>query len=358
MPATVPSRRRLYWESIRALWGRVWKFILIFVGVYVVAGVVFYLLEGGRYSVFDSLYWSIVTLGTVGYGDIVPTDSSTKVLTTLVIFTQIFLLGYLFTVITSAVSEESQRRALGMHGTSLTDHIVVLGYSGVGRAAVRELLVQDQRIAVVTETADQVPILRSLAGEERLFVTFGPPADLEVLRRANVPAAHSVIVCTADDATNMIGALNVRSLSPKVRIVVSVSRPELRDTLRTAGVTYVASPSDMGGRLCASAAFEPEVANALDDITAADVHADMREYVLPAASRLVGKTFTEADQLIRDGTGCLLVGIAHPDTTGEFVTRINPPFDARLSAGDAVLLLATIENAHRCDGWFGLTQGR
>jgi voltage-gated potassium channel len=345
-------------ESIRSLGLRVWKFIFVFLGVYVAAGVLFFAVEDGRYTLFDSMYWSISTLGTVGYGDVVPTEPSAKVLTTLVIFTQIFLLGYLFTVITSVVGEESQRRALGMHGTSLTNHIVVLGYSAVGRAAVRELLIQEQKVAVITDQVDQVPNIRALAPEEQLFVTFGPPADVEILRRANVTEAHSVIVCTADDATNMIGALNVRTLNDRVRIVVSVSRPELRDTLRAAGVTYVASPSDMGGRLCASAAFEPEVAHALDDITAADVSADMREYLLPSSSPLVGKSFDEADRMIRQGTGCLLIGYGRPEPSGEFSTRINPPFDARLASGDAVILLATIANAHRCDGFFGIRQGR
>jgi voltage-gated potassium channel len=354
----VPSRRRLLLESFRDLLRRVWKFIFIFLGVYFLAAVAFFLLERGLYSFEDSFYWSIVTLGTVGYGDIVPTTSSTKALATVVIFTQIFLVGYLFTVITTAVNEEGQRRALGMHGTPLSNHIVVLGYSGVGRAAVRELLVQDQNVAVVTDQIDDVPNIRALAPEDRIFVTFGPPAEPEILRRLNVDQAHSVIVCTSDDATNMIGALNVRNLNTKVRIVVSVSRPELRDTLRAAGVTYVASPADMGGRLCASAAFEPEVANALDDITAADVHADMREYLLTAASPIAGKTFEEADVLIRRGTGCLLVGYAHPDPKGEFETRVNPPFETRLAAGDAVILLATLENAKRCDAWFGSSQGR
>lgn len=354
----MPARRRPWLEAIEALLAQVGKFIVIFLGVYVGAGLLFFLLEQGRYGLFDSLYWSIVTLGTVGYGDIVPTEWTAKVLTTLVIFTQIFLLAYLFTLITSAVTEESQRRALGMHGTSLTNHIVVLGYSGVGRAAVRELLIQDQKVAVVTDVIDQVPNIRALAGEDRLYVTFGPPAEVEILKRANVDVAHSVIVCTADDATNMIAALNVRTLNARVRIVVSVSRPELRDTLRAAGVTYVASPSDMGGRLCASAAFEPEVAHALDDITAADVSADMREYLLPPSSPLVGTTFEEADRQIRRGTGCLLIGYGRRQDSGEFATFVNPPFETRLLAGDAVILLATIANAHRCDGFFGAPQGR
>lgn len=340
------------------LFRRVYRFLLVYAVVFLVAGTLFYLLESPRYSLADSLYWSIVTLGTVGYGDIVPTTGYAKALASLVIGTQIFLLGYLITVITTAVSEQAQARALGTYGTSWKNHIVVLGYSGVGRAAVRELLVQDQTVAVVSERPEEVANIRTLAGEDRLFVTYGDPAAPEILHRVNVTEAHSVIVCTADDATNMIGALNVRSLAPRARIVVSVGRPELRDTLKAAGVTYVASPADMGGRLCAAAAFEPEVAMAIEDFTAADVRSDIQEYVVRDGSPLAGKSFEEADQRVRTATGCILIGLAHRGPSGEFETVVNPPPASRVEVGDAILLIATIENSEKFRRWFGANQGR
>ena len=340
---------------------RVWKFLAAYLGVYVVASVGFFSLEGGRVSVLNSFYWGIVTLSTIGYGDVVPTTGYAKLFTIGVAGTEIFLGAYLVTVVIGVVSEESQHRALGTLGTLLRDHIVVLGYSAVGQAAVRELLGQEQRVAVVVEHAEQVANLRTLAHEDRLYVTYGAPADRDLLVRANVPAAHSVIACTADDATNMIAALNVRALAPHVRVVVSVSRPELRDTLRSAGVTYVASPYDLGGRLCAAAAFEPDVATAVEDLSEGDVHADIQEYLLTAKShggQFIDRPFADAERIVRAETGCIPIGYARAIGGGEFANHIGPPPGDVLRAGDALMLIGTVENTRRFRAWIGVDQGR
>ncbi len=346
-------RRRFFEEVLR----RIWKFIALFLSVYFVSAFLFYLLQP-KTPLGTSLYWAIVTLSTTGYGDVVPTTPWARTMTSVLLFGQIFLGGYLVSVITSTVIDESQKEALGTLGTDLSNHIVVLGYSGVGQAAVRELLTQDQHVAVVADSPEQVANIRSLAPASRLFATYGAAAEIEILRRVNVPSAHSVIVCTTDDATNMIAALNVRSLAPAARIVVSVQRSELRDTLRSAGVTYVSSPSEMGGRLCASAAFEPEVAHALEDISAADVQSDMQEYMLRPTSPLANVAFEEAERRVRAASGAILVGYARKDATGEFATVVNPPPSTGLLAGDAVLLLGQIPNLKRFRAWFGSDQGR
>jgi voltage-gated potassium channel len=337
--------------------GRVWKFIALFVSVYFAASILFFFLEPGT-TIESSLYWGIVTLSTTGYGDVTPTTGPARTMTSLLLFGQIFLGGYLVSVITSTVIAESQKEALGTLGTDLSDHIVVLGYSAIGRAAVRELLSQDLKVAVVTEAAEDVANVRALAPPRQLFATYGSPSEIDILRRVNVPQSHSVIVCTTDDATNMIAALNIRALAPKARVVVSVGRAELRETLKAAGVTYVASPSDMGGRLCASAAFEPEVALALEDISAADVQSDMQEYILPSGHLLVGKSFDDAEREVRRASGAMLVGYARVATEGEYRTTLNPPGTTVLAERDALLLLGTIPNLKRFRGWFGTDQGR
>jgi voltage-gated potassium channel len=350
----VPGRRRRF---LREVLQRVWKFIALFLSVYFLSAVLFYFLQP-KTPFGTSLYWAIVTLSTTGYGDVVPTSPSARAMTSILLFGQIFLGGYLVSVITSTVIDESQKEALGTLGTDLKNHVVVLGYGGVGQAAVRELLTQDQRVAVVADSPDQVANIRALAPAGRLFATFGSAAELDILRRVNVQDAHSVIVCTSDDATNMISALNVRAIAPGARIVVSVQRSELRDTLRTAGVTYVASPSEMGGRMCASAAFEPEVAHALEDITAADISADMQEYLLLPGSPLADIAFGDAERRVRDASGALLVGYARKRPDGEYDTTVNPAADVRLQVGDAVLLLGQLANLKKFRAWFGEDQGR
>ncbi len=350
----IPRRLRYTFELAR----RIRWLLAAFGAVYVVASLGFFFLDAHRVSLFNSFYWAIVTLGTVGYGDVVPTTAASKLLTMGVIVTQIFLLGYLLSIISAEGAAESERRALGLLGTDLERHIVVLGSGGVARAAVRELLVQEQKVAVVTEVADEVANLRTLAPSDRLYVTFGEPAEVDILRRANVPKARSVIVATDDDARNMIATLNVRTLAPTARVVVSVRRPELRETLRAAGVTYVASPADMGGRLCASAAFEPEVAHAVEDLLSADVRADFREYLVRSNSPISTQTFGEAEGIVRRATGCILIGYAHPRPDGEFDTRVGPPPETRLAPGDALLIVGSLEASRKFGDWFGEEQGR
>lgn len=337
---------------------RLWKFLVAYGAVFVFAAVGFYLLDGGREGVLNSFYWAIVTLSTIGYGDVVPTTVSAKLFTIGIAGTEVFLGAYLVTLVIGVVSEESQHRALGTLGTAMTGHIVVLGYSPVGRAAVRELLEQEQRVAIVVEHVEDVANVRTLAREERLYVTYGPPGDRDILDRTNVRSAHSVVVCTSDDATNMIAALNVRAVAPNVRVVVSVARPELRETLQAAGVTYVASPSDMGGRLCASAAFEPEVASALEDLSEGAARSDIQEYLIGPATPISTQSFGDAEALVRRSTGCMLIGYARRAPDGPFATYIDPEPAVALRPGDAVIVIGTIPNVRRFRTWFGVDQGR
>ncbi|HYA58204.1 MAG TPA: NAD-binding protein [Thermoplasmata archaeon] len=337
---------------------RIWPFLVLFGAVYVAASVLFFLFDAPTYTLFASFYWGITTLSTVGYGDVIPGNTNGRLVAMAAMFIQIFLLGYLISVITSAVTSEQQKRSLGLLGTEMKGHVVVLGYSAVGRAAVRELLSQEQTVAVVCETPDEVANVRALGPESTLYVTYGPPAERDILLRANVPTAHSVIACTSDDSTNMIACLNVRALAPHVRVVASMTRPELRDTLRTAGVTFVASPADMGGRICAAAAFEPDVADALDDLTQGEIRADMQEYQVTDRTPISRQTFGEAERIIRDASGCILIGYARPNGVGEFVANVNPDPGVRLQPGDAILLIGTVANAHRFHRWYGIDQGR
>jgi len=337
---------------------RLWIFLAGYVAVFLVAALGFFSLESGKVNLLNSFYWAMVTLSTIGYGDVVPTNDPAKIFVIGIAATEVFLGAYLVSIVISVVAEESQHRALGTLGTNLSDHIVVLGYSSVSRAAIRELLAQEEKVAVVVEEAAEVQNVRALASESQLFVTYGAPADQEILRRANIVAAHSVIVATGEDTTALVAALNARALNPNVRIVVSVSRPELKQTLKAAGVTYVASPGDMGGRLCADAAFRPEVANAIEDLTTTDLGADMEEFLLSDRTPISNQALPEAERLVRSASDCIVIGYGRPGPNGEFTTVINPPSSFRFQPGDAIIVLGTLPNLHKLHRWLGVPQGR
>jgi len=351
----MPSLRLAY---AGRLFRRLWKFLAGYAAVFLIAAVGFYFLEGGAPGILNSFYWAMVTLSTIGYGDVVPNNSIAKLFTIGIAATEVFLGAYLVSIIITGVQEESQHRALGTLGTNFSGHVVVLGYGSVGRAAVRELLAQEEKVAVVTEDADEVTNLRTLADDKHIFATYGAAADVEILKRVNVAGALSVIVCTEDDTTNLVAVLNVRELLPEGRIVVSVNRPELRHTLRSAGVTYVASPGDMGGRICADAAFRPEVANTIEDLTTTAFGVDLEEFLLSEKTPVSNQPLLEAERLVRAASDCLVVGYARPNGKGEFRTVLNPPASFRFQSGDAILVIGTLENLAKLHRWLGVNQGR
>ena len=353
----MPSERLTYAAIVLR---RLWKFLAAYTIVLVVAAFGFYVLESyrGYEQLLTSFYWAMVTLSTIGYGDVVPTNADARLFTIGIAAVEVFLGAYLVTVVVSVVSEESEHRMLGTFGTNFRDHIVVLGYSPVARAAVRELLSQEEKVAVVTEDATEIAHIRLLASDKQLFATYGPAGDAEILKRVNLPGAHSVIVATGDDTSTLVAALNLRAAHPTIRIVVSVSRPELKQTLKAAGVTYVASPADMGGRLCADAAFRPEVANMVEDLTTTAFGADMEEFLLTDSTPISTQSLPEAEALVRKASDCILIGYARPTGDGEYATVLNPPSTFRFQVGDAIIVVGTLPNLHRLQKWIGVPQGR
>lgn len=356
---------------------RVWKVAVVVVIVYVSVSLAFYwaethtactvsLGEGeacGDITLGDALWWGIVTLSTVGYGDIVPHTVLGRYLGAGLMVFQIGFLGYLLSVILGAVTETRLKVLLGSLGTDMKDHVIVAGYSQVGKAAVRELLASHQPVAVICENQDDVALVQALGKEDQVFGCYGAVNSEESFRRANLGQCHAVIFATEDDTNNLIGALNAKALHPTVRVVVSVRRVELRRTLQAAGVTYVATPADMGGRLCASAAFRPDVASAFEDLTTATYGADIQEYRVLDSSPIANLNFAQADGRVRGATECIIIGIIRPKSKGtangaEYETTINPPSTVKFEVGTLVLVVGSLENLGRFESWYGIPQGR
>ncbi len=363
---------------VREMVARVWKVSILVVIVYLAVSLAFYWAELTQPCIYaagvgpnchqlqlgDALWWGIVTLSTVGYGDVVPHTLDGRVLGAGLMIFQIGFLGYLLSVILGAVTETRLKILLGNMGTEMKNHVVVAGYTAVGKAAVRELIASKQSVAVICENQDEVPLVRELGPEDQVFGCYGSINSEESFKRANAGQCEAVIFTSEDDTGNLIGALNVRALYPKVRVVVSVRRAELRRTLKAAGVTYVATPADMGGRLCASAAFRPDVATAVEDLTTATYGADIQEYKVLPTSPIAGLTLSQAEGKIRGATDCLIVGIVEPkpptEPNGvvEYTSKINPPASVRFDPGTLVLIVGSLGNLGRFEKWYGTPQGR
>ena len=325
-----------------------------------IAGILFSLIEGK--SIGDSIYWAVITMTTVGYGDYTPQHTMGKVVSILLACFGITLYGYLGAVILAVVMESSLSGVFGLNKCKYHDHFIICGWTPISEVVLAELIAAESNIAVITEKQDDVPIIKRMQEKAKVFPIYGDPSKTEVLDQAKVRRARVIILSMDDDSKNLITALHIKELNPNARIIVKTSRPELKKTMRIAGVTYVVTPHEMAGRLIASAAFEPEVANFVEDVTTAtDLKGyDLQQYTITQEhAGLAGEISKKMKQ--KTNTTLVAVGkrtIKKGTNDERWDVHPNPEDNMRVHSGDVIILLGNDSQFKKVQDYLGLHQGR
>lgn len=346
---------------------KTYKVVIAIVVLAFVAGVLFFYLEQGHQgehlSLFDCMYWSVVTITTVGYGDFSPVTPMGRLVFIVLGTSGVAMWGFLASVVMSLVVESNLSGVFGLNECKYEDHFVLCGWTATNQVALEELLVNKNKVAVITESKDDVPIInkkgKKLSRKKDVFPVFGDPSKLDVLEQAGIEDARVALLSMEDDSQNLITALHIKDMNPDARIIVRTNRTELKETLQIAGVTFVTTPHELSGRLVASAAFEPDVANFIDDITTATNVGgyDLREFVVPKDR---ANTVKKMSTLLRRKTNTTLLAIARRDEKSDkWELKPNPSPDVKVRPGDSVILLGNDEQFKRVKEYFQVEkQGR
>jgi voltage-gated potassium channel len=302
----------------------------------VVAGTLGYWLIEPGYSLFDALYMTVITLTTVGYGEIpYPLSRAGRWFTIVLLLVGVFTLFFTATEIVRAVVGGEMQLALGRRFmernlAGLSQHLVVCGYGRVGRLVCREFSRQKLRFVIV----DRRP--ESLAGFDLPFgiPLVGEATDDEVLKRAGVERARALVSAAPSDADNLYVTMSARLLNDNLFIVARAETEAAEKKLKRAGANRVVSPHVIGGFRVAQAVTRPAVVDFIELATRTE-HMDLQieEVRIAAGSPLAGKTLM-AGQLRQD-LGIIIVAIKKE--AGHML--FNPPGDALMEAGDVLIAL-------------------
>lgn len=212
---------------------------------------------------FDAVYMALITIGTVGFGEVNPLSDAGRVWTMAVIVAGFSVFVYTSASLTAlflsgevAASIRERRRA--RMRDQLSDHVVVIGFGRVGRAAA-EAAVRSGRQCVVIDTDDHADDAASAVGATFLR---GDARDVTVLRDAGVARAAALIT-SLDDPSNAVVALTARSLSPILRIVARVTDVAWRERLMRAGASHVVPVYESIGASLTATALDAEVVGVL-----------------------------------------------------------------------------------------------
>ncbi len=257
---------------MRPLWG------VVAVSALVVAGsTLFSIFEG--LDLFNSFYWTITVLTTVGFGDIVPSTVEGKLLYIGLVLSGIAIYGYVASSLVSMLSEERMRKVLaqyfpGSSGTrGLSNHVIMLGWSRFSPSAYRELEVNGFKALVVTPDKE----LAGNLAREGVRVLEGEIDSEHTLKEAGIERCKAVMVMEPDTEKSLVAILRARKLSPNTPIIVLSERSELYDVYREAGASWVFDAYEVAGRIMAGWVFESLASEVLADMAEAERDLDLVE---------------------------------------------------------------------------------
>lgn len=256
----------------------------------------------GHISFIDVVYFTFVTVTTVGYGDIVPIGERARLIDALLvtpvrIFVWFIFLGTAYEFVFQRIIEDLRMNALR---DSLRDHIIICGYGYAGRVAAREMIAKGhpaQSIVVIEMRPERL----EEAAEAGLIGLRGDATREAALREARVDVAKAVLICVSRDDVTVLTALTVRGLSEKVRIIAAVMDEENLKLVRKAGADEVVSPAKLTGFLLADAVASRYTSPFISDILTSR-GGELRIAERPALPEEVGKK-------MHDVPGRLIVGL-------------------------------------------------
>jgi voltage-gated potassium channel len=293
------------------------------------------LLEG--WSLSDSFYMTMISITTVGYGEVQPLDSSGRLLTSALIVGGISIFGYTLTVLASSLVESeitgrSQERRMRSAIEAISNHVIICGFGRVGDSVARELHAERVPFVIIDQNPERIALCSALG----YLVLAGDATDDLVLSAAGIERAHALISALDDDAQNVFITLSARVLNPDLVIAARSAGEQTERKLRLAGAQHVVSPYEIAGHRLAGVVIRPRVIEFLDTvINSSGMEFWLEEIPLGLRSRLIGETL--AQSRIGQETGTLLLAIVRADGT-----RVaNPHADTVLHAGDTLIAIGT-----------------
>ena len=267
-------------QSRRVLLRRIGATAGVFVAV-VTAGVVGYLVIGqGRWSFEDALYMSVITLSTVGYGELEGMSEvpGARAFTMLLILAGTGALLYLMSAMTAFVVEGDlrgaiRRRSMDRRIESLSDHYILCGMGATGGHIAQELAATGHPFVVIDHDIDKLERMQREHDLEPLHV-IGDATEEKTLQAAGIGRAKGLVSALSDDRDNLFLTFTARAMSPHLRIVAKTVEPDNHAKIRRAGADDVISPTFIGGLRMVSSLVRPGVVGFLDHMVhdTADPH--------------------------------------------------------------------------------------
>ena len=318
-----------------------------------ISGVIGFKLLSG-FSWLDAIYMTVITVTTVGFGEVQPLDDQAKLFTIGLILTSVIIVGYALKVITEYIISINDIKDLKLKKMqkkidALSGHIIICGYGRNGKQAATKLSDHKRDFVVIEKDELVLQKIRT----EGFRVIHGDASEDEVLVQAGVHRASCLICALPNDSENVFVVLSARQNNPDMRIISRASYDSSHSKLKLAGANNVILPDRIGGDQMASLVVVPDLLEFVDNLSIVGDQTINIEEV--AVEQLYDpsntKTIIELD--LRKKTGCNVIG--YKDETGQY--HINPEADQKLVPGSKIIVLGKPEQIQTLNSMYNIEVG-
>ena len=305
-----------------------------------------------RFNVADAFYMTVITVSSVGYGELHALSEAGRIFTAFYILFNLIVVAYLVSVLTTFIFDGELRKLLKMYRTDqeikrFSGHVIICGFGSNGRKAYNKLSLNKVRVVVIEQNE---PLLKEMMeghnGEDfdgdgvpggKIFYVLGDATTDPILNHAGISRASALIAALPKDSDNMSIALSARALNPRLNIIARASHKASERKLIAAGANSVVMPDEIGGSHMADLVVRPEVIRFLDLISGLGAGKLRLEELGFQQLKHELRGLSIRGLNIRSLTGSTVIGLRLHDGT----LVVSPDADYCLVAGDVLLVLGS-----------------
>lgn len=300
------------------------------------------LIEGWNF--LDSFYMTIITVATVGFSEIHPLNPAGRIFTVILILGGVGTIFYILNSIVQATMESEfgafRRRRMEARIRKLHDHFVLCGFGRVGEAIASTLKQQKADFVVIDHSMNSY----TRAIQQDCLAIMDDATNHEVLRRAGIAKAKSLITAFGDDAYNTYAVLTAREINPRLTIIGRANSEDAAKRLRQAGATHSILPEIIGGMQMARLALRPTTVQFIETVLAGkDAEYVVEEVYIGEESSLIGASIKDIEEKF---SGVRILAIREGD--GDIV--INPSLSTVVEAGGSLTAFGTMGQLEAVEG--------
>lgn len=311
----------------------------------------YYLLFGGKASVMDCLYMTVISLTTVGYGEVleVSGNPAAQVFTICLIISGMGVILYGVSMLTAVIIEGEltgmiRKKRMLKQIRALTGHYIVCGGGKTGRPVLEELVQNKKKAVLIEADGERIKACRAVVPD--LLFLEADATDDDILGAAGVGRAAGIIIALPSDKDNLYITMTSRMINPCIRIISRMTDRKIEPKLIKAGADGVVSPNRIGALRLASEMIRPTVVDFLDAMLRSG-KGDLRinQLRVSGGASCVGSTLS--DLRVWQRFSLMLLGIRPRDGEIEF----DPPRDRKIAGPCDLIVMGRAGHVRKAEDW-------